>query len=129
MNATTDRNELWKMLLGELDESLETMARAFTAPANSDNKSAMASVEAGIRRGYCALHNGRRLADVLEPSGLVKKWDDLATYAMVAVSSTESRRRSTESAARLSKQMMEFLIALQRAAREDRPTPRSLNGI
>jgi hypothetical protein len=106
-------------LLGELDESLETMAAAFTRPPIPDSESAMASVEAGIRRGYCALHNGRPLADGLERSGLVKKWDDLATYAMAAASSTESRRRNVESAPRLRKQMMEFLIALQRAARED----------
>jgi len=120
MNAMMETNELWKALLGEFDESLEIMARAFVGPANSDGESPTVAVEAGIRRGYCALHNGRRLGDVLERNGLVKKWDDLATRAMVAVSTNESDRGKPETAARLSKQMMEFLIALQRAAREDR---------
>jgi len=118
-NATTDRNELWKALLGEFDESLEALAGAFALPLNQDSESTMETVGAGIRRGYCALHSGRQFAAVLEQSGLVKKWDDLATCAMVAVSASEPDRGKPETAARLSRQMMEFLIALQRAARED----------
>jgi len=63
---------LWKALLGEFDECLEIMTRAFARPANPDSESPTAAVEAGIRRGYCALHNGRQLGDVLDRNGLVK---------------------------------------------------------
>jgi hypothetical protein len=115
-----DRNEEWKRLIDELEDSLDVISRAFAPPAASICHSAQTDVEEGIRRGYCAFRNQRAIAETLDKQGLVKKWDEIATYAMRATSPSDGPQPITsQAAAGFGRHTVEFLTALRRASGDD----------
>jgi hypothetical protein len=117
------KNAEWEALVRGLEDSLDTISRAFASPAPSTSESIL-GVEAGIRRGYCALHNRRTITETLRTYGLVKKWDEIATYAMLAASPSDVLEQIENTTAVLGRRMMEFLVELRRAACSDAPGDR-----
>jgi len=115
----SERNAQWKALILELEDSLDAISRAVGLLGSSTSERNRDGVEEGIRQGYCALHNRRALAETLGKHGLVKKWDEITTYAMLATSPEGATRQTGNTTAGFNRQMTEFLVALKRAARND----------
>jgi hypothetical protein len=115
------KNAEWEALVRGLEDSLDTISRAFVSPATSTSESIL-RVEAGIRRGYCALHNRLTIAETLRKYGLVKKWDEIAMYAMLAASPSDMLEQIENTTAVCGRRMMEFLVELRRAACSDSPS-------
>jgi hypothetical protein len=119
-----NRNEEWKRLIDELEDSVDRMARSFAYTGTVASE----GVEEGIRKGYCAFHNRRTIVEALEKHAVVKKWDEIATYAMLATSPTGEHRQMLSQAAAFSRRTMEFLLALRRAALDDSLATRPSGG-
>ena len=114
-------NAEWEALVRRLEHSLDTISRSFTSLGTSTAESILSDVEAGIRRGYCALHNRPVIVEILKKYGLVRKWDEIANYAMLATNPADEPQQIMNSTAAFSRQTAEFLIALRRAAIDTQP--------
>jgi len=108
-------NAEWEALVRMLEDSLDTISRAFASPGAS-SESILSDVEGGIQRGYCALHNRRAIAETLRKHALVKKWDDIAKHAMLLASPTNRYEQIENTVAVFGQQLMDFLVTLRRAA-------------
>jgi hypothetical protein len=118
MDRLETRNEEWRVLIEELEDSLEAISEAFLSPGLTASIT-LGPVQDGIRRGYCAFHNRRALAETLGMHGLVKRWDEIAAYALLATNAADGDQQNGNTASVFSRHMMELLIELQRAARND----------
>jgi len=116
MNA---QNAEWEALVRGVEDSLDTISRAFASPGTLTAESSLGDVEAGIRRGYCALHNRRAIAETLRKYGLVKKWDEIANYVLLATNPSARPQRIMNPRTGFSRRTTQFLTVLRRAACDD----------
>jgi len=113
------QNAEWEVLVRGVESSLDTISRALASPGISTAERILGDVEAGIRRGYCALHNRRAIAETLRKYGLVKKWDEIANYVLLATNPSAGPHRIISSRAGFTRRTTQFLTVLRRAACDD----------